>query len=84
MSTKRPPASTYASSTANAVSRSAVQPNVLAPEPQPEAAVEITHVIRRYPDVEALALSWVECQSYGRSDTATAGCPVHPESTSHP
>jgi len=36
-------------------------------------------VPRRYPDVEALALSWVECQSYGRSDTATAGCPVHPK-----
>jgi chaperonin GroES len=36
-------------------------------------------VIRRYPDVEALALSWVECQSYGRSDTATAGCLVNPK-----
>ena len=47
------------------------------PEPQP-VPLEITHVIGRYPDVEALALSWVECQSYGRSDTATAGCLVHP------
>jgi chaperonin GroES len=26
-----------------------------------------------------LALSWVECQSHGRSDTATAGRLVHPK-----